>query len=426
MTGSTQSDGGIEATTTGPPVARRTLLRGAGLAGAGLVGAGVSVPAAAQDGFGGWLDDVGNYDGTTTDRTGQSEVTLEVGADGNGGTFAYEPPALRVSPGTTVTFEWTSDNHNVVVEDQPDDADWAGEASLENTEYTYSHTFETEGVYKYYCEPHLSLGMKGAVVVEGTQTSEGSDGDGGGVPAEYDDWFTGEAPGGAVGNYDGTTTDRTGQSEVTLEVGADGNGGTFAYEPPALRVSPGTTVTFEWTSDNHNVVVEDQPDDADWAGEASLENTEYTYSHTFETEGVYKYYCEPHLSLGMKGAVVVGPGPGAGGGGASVQQPTGPPEGVTVWELLAVGFGSVALLSPFAVYYYQQRREAPASAEPGVDERGAVREADVEQPTEELDHDEYDPVGTLSLIVVYFLILVGLWLFMYFVEFLGNGPTVIG
>lgn len=51
----------------------------------------------------------------------------------------------------------------------------------------------------------------------------------------------------------------------------------------------------------------------------------------------------------------------------------------------------------------------------------------VETPIErEIDHDEYDPIGTAVLIVIYFLILVALWFFTYFVEFLGNDPTVIG
>jgi len=44
----------------------------------------------------------------------------------------------------------------------------------------------------------------------------------------------------------------------------------------------------------------------------------------------------------------------------------------------------------------------------------------------ELTHDEFDPIGTAVLITLYFLILVGMWLFTYFVEFLGNGPTVVG
>jgi len=43
----------------------------------------------------------------------------------------------------------------------------------------------------------------------------------------------------------------------------------------------------------------------------------------------------------------------------------------------------------------------------------------------EIDHDEFQPVGTLILVVLYFLIVVALWVFMYFVEFLGNGPTVV-
>lgn len=51
----------------------------------------------------------------------------------------------------------------------------------------------------------------------------------------------------------------------------------------------------------------------------------------------------------------------------------------------------------------------------------------VETPIErEIDHDEYDPIGTAVLIGIYFLILVALWFFAYFVEFLGNDPTVIG
>lgn len=44
----------------------------------------------------------------------------------------------------------------------------------------------------------------------------------------------------------------------------------------------------------------------------------------------------------------------------------------------------------------------------------------------ELSHDEFNPVGTLTLIFAYFVILVVMWAFMYFVEFLGRGLTVVG
>ena len=43
----------------------------------------------------------------------------------------------------------------------------------------------------------------------------------------------------------------------------------------------------------------------------------------------------------------------------------------------------------------------------------------------EIGHDEYNPIGTLVLVAIYFAILVVMWIFMYFVEFLGRGPTVV-
>ncbi|AGB17567.1 hypothetical protein Halru_3000 [Halovivax ruber XH-70] len=58
-----------------------------------------------------------------------------------------------------------------------------------------------------------------------------------------------------------------------------------------------------------------------------------------------------------------------------------------------------------------------------TDQHGAPPDSVIER---ELTHDEFDPIGTAVLITLYFLILVGMWLFTYFVEFLGNGPTVVG
>ena len=43
--------------------------------------------------------------------------------------------------------------------------------------------------------------------------------------------------------------------------------------------------------------------------------------------------------------------------------------------------------------------------------------------TRQIGHEEFDPVGTLALIMLYFLVLVAMWLFTYFVEFVGNDPT---
>ena len=243
----------------------------------------------------------------------------------------------------------------------------------------------------------------------------------------YGDWFTSQAKGGEVQNFDGTTVDETGSSSVTIEVGAEGNGGPYAFEPPAVRIDPGTTVTFDWVSDTHNTVVEAAPEGTAWEGHQPIENTGFSYEHTFETEGLYTYYCEPHLSLGMKAAIVVGDAEiaptGAGAGEPAWTWPGGE-TGAAFMGLLfgTVGLAVLVILGGDGVGRVKQWRRGAAAAaaeplteaEPG---RGIVRE---------VGHDEFDPWGTGVLILLYFLILVAMWVFVYFVEFLGNGPTVIG
>jgi len=112
--------------------------------------------------FGGWFDNVGNFDGVT-DKTGQSEVTVEVGAQGNGGGYAFAPPAISVDAGTTVVWEWTGEGgmHNVAEEDGDFESEMKQEAG-----HTFSHTFDSAGTFKYKCVPHEAMGMKGAVVVK--------------------------------------------------------------------------------------------------------------------------------------------------------------------------------------------------------------------------------------------------------------------
>ena len=112
--------------------------------------------------FGGWFDDVENYDGVV-DETGASEVTVNVGAQGNGGNFAFDPAAIRIDSGTTVVWEWTGQGsfHDVVAEDGSFESEQTDEEG-----HTFEHTFEESGTYEYACTPHKAMGMKGAVVVE--------------------------------------------------------------------------------------------------------------------------------------------------------------------------------------------------------------------------------------------------------------------
>lgn len=108
--------------------------------------------------YGDWMDDVPNYDGTV-DWTGEDAVTVTVGPSGDQNT--YDPPAIAVDSGTTVTWEWSGNgSHDVVSE--------AGEFQSDRTSAegnTFEQTFDG-GTHEYYCTPHQSMGMKGVVTVQ--------------------------------------------------------------------------------------------------------------------------------------------------------------------------------------------------------------------------------------------------------------------
>jgi len=171
---------------------RREFVRTAGgAAGAAATLSATGTAAAQEEGgdggetvpdYGGFLDQVGNFDGSTVDATGQDTVTVEVGVQANGGAYGFGPPAVHVDNGATVQFEWTGEGggHNVVSDgDGPlDSGDPVSQAGV-----NYEHTFEEDGIYPYVCVPHEGLNMKGAIVVGEeypTQTI------GGGGPVEVD------------------------------------------------------------------------------------------------------------------------------------------------------------------------------------------------------------------------------------------------
>ncbi len=108
----------------------------------------------------------------------------------------------------------------------------------------------------------------------------------------YGDWFAG------ANNFEGTS-DQTGEDTVTVDVGADEG---LAYDPAAVRVTVGTTIIWEWTGlgGGHDVAEEDGV----FASDTYVDEGE-TFEHTFEESGVYRYFCTPHQTQGMVGAVEV-------------------------------------------------------------------------------------------------------------------------
>jgi halocyanin-like protein len=152
---------------------RRDFLRTAGGTAGGTAALTASGSAsAAEDGgedgggggspdYGGYLNSANNYDGNTVDARGQDEVTIEVGAGSDG--LAFGPAAVWVDVGTSIIWEWTGEGgaHNVISDNS--DVDSGGPVSDAGT--TYEVNPEESQIIEYYCSPHQSQGMLGAVAV---------------------------------------------------------------------------------------------------------------------------------------------------------------------------------------------------------------------------------------------------------------------
>lgn len=118
---------------------------------------------------------------------------------------------------------------------------------------------------------------------------------------------------GGAGDGDGSDgSDGSGDADETVVVGP---GGSLSFDPAELSVDAGATVTWEWDSGGHTVTPTEIPSDSDWEATGSeTHDSGYTHTHTFETEGVYDYVCEPHQGSGMVGTVEVGDVSGGDGG----------------------------------------------------------------------------------------------------------------
>lgn len=98
---------------------------------------------------------------------------------------------------------------------------------------------------------------------------------------------------------------------------------TLVFEPESLTIAPGDTVVWENVgSIGHSVTAyEDNiPENAEYFASGGFDAEQpardnypaqgnilggETYSHTFETEGTYEYFCIPHEDVGMIGTIEV-------------------------------------------------------------------------------------------------------------------------
>jgi plastocyanin len=143
-------------------------------------------------------------------------------------------------------------------------------------------------------------------------TSDQTDADG----VSTSTWTLGTTPGAVTARA--SVTNATG-SPVTFTATATsggGPGGTIVqvlsdggtrFEPKAITVTVGTTVTWVWGTNatGHNVVPDDNTTPATSGG---LANAPHDYQYTFTTVGTFAYHCLAHGNVGgvgMSGTVTV-------------------------------------------------------------------------------------------------------------------------
>lgn len=109
------------------------------------------------------LEGANNYDGTFEDWTGEEEVEIAV-TDDNGNSF--DPAAVEISEGTTVTWVWEDSGHSstyVDLADQNRGNLW--DSGTEDEGHEEEYTFDEAGEYAYICVPHEGQGHLGGVRV---------------------------------------------------------------------------------------------------------------------------------------------------------------------------------------------------------------------------------------------------------------------
>jgi halocyanin-like protein len=263
---------------------------------------------------------VRNYDGEVVHALERDLVWVAVGAGETG--LVFDPPVVQIEPRTEIAWEWTGNGgaHNVVAANSHGAFDSGDpvEGGERPRETFYGVMFEQPGTYIYKCQPHAGAGMWGAVVVgnggtpdpDGTTVRANETTDEDEPKPEYAgargvaDQYLRDNNAREYGEYDGEFTDFTGQEQVTVAVGGGDTG--LAFSPLAIVVDPGTKIVWEWTGEGgaHNVVSAGESASEFRSGEV-VQSSDETYTQTLSTPGAHLYYCLPHQTVGMHGAIVV-------------------------------------------------------------------------------------------------------------------------
>ena len=92
--------------------------------------------------------------------------------------------------------------------------------------------------------------------------------------------------------------------DITIEMlNKDSAGNKMVYSNELARINTGDTITWVPTSKGHNVEFIAGPEG--WKKPKKSKNSKEV-AITFDTPGIYYYWCTPHKGMGMIGLVVVG------------------------------------------------------------------------------------------------------------------------
>ena len=92
--------------------------------------------------------------------------------------------------------------------------------------------------------------------------------------------------------------------DITIEMlNKDSAGNKMVYSNELARINTGDTITWVPKSKGHNVEFIAGPEG--WKKPKKSKNSKEV-AITFDTPGIYYYWCTPHKGMGMIGLVVVG------------------------------------------------------------------------------------------------------------------------
>lgn len=220
--------------------------------------------------------------------------------------YNFQPAKITITPGTKVTWVNKADMQHTSTSGTSCKPDGKWSSGNIDAGKSFSHTFETEGIYPYFCTPHCGQGMTGVVEVKGKKTGSTE-------PEKKNDGLVAAGPE-HQSHMAASKPDESNHQESVKKNDTRSTAGSssaqvsmvnYNFEPASITIPPGTKVT--WT--NRTNTTHTSTSGTGCAGDGKWNSGNLgegeSFSYQFDNEGDYNYFCMPHCSMGMAGVVHV-------------------------------------------------------------------------------------------------------------------------